>query len=300
MKFIESRHVRYFIAVAEELHFRRAAERLNLAQPSLSRAVQQLEDAVGVRLLARTNRRVELTAAGQVFLDGCRRSLGSLETAAHMARRADAGEVGHLTFGYTDFAISGVLPEILEKFRRQFPDASIDLLHLFTNQQIEALDHGTIDFGFMTGPVLATGLSHMTVQEDRFVVILPETHPLARLDVVPLSALRDEHFVAGMTRWWSHYLKHVESLCESAGFRPRVVQEAFNSEGIFGLVAAKMGIAIHPECARSYIRKGLAIRNLQSNGARVPTEVAWVTSGETPLMRKFIEFLQGGIGAATS
>ena len=251
---------------------------------------------MGVRLLSRTNRRVELTVAGQVFLDGCRRSLESLETAVHQARKAEAGEIGHLTFGYTDFAISGVLPQILEHFRRRFPNASIDLLHLFTNQQIEALNQRTIDFGFMTGPVLAADLSHITVQKDRFVVILPETHPLAELDVVPLPALAGEPFIAGTARWWSHYQKHVETLCQSASFTPNIVQEAFNSEGIFGLVAAKMGVAIHPECARNYIRKGLAVRNLEDGEAHVPTEVAWVSGAETQLMQKFIQFLRDRSG----
>ena len=291
VNFPETRHVRYFIAVAEELNFRRAAERLNLAQPSLSRAIQKLEHAVGVRLLARNNRRVELTPAGKVFLDGCRRSMEGMESAARLARKADVGEVGHLTIGYTDFAISGVLPQILERFRRRFPDVTIDLLHMFTEPQVEALYQQTIDFGFLTGPVMAKGFSHVTVQEDRFVVVLPETHPLVELDAVPLETLADESFVTGMARWWGHYHRHLENLCQTAGFRPRIVQEAFNSEGIFGLVAANMGIAIHPGCARNYIREGLVIRDLKESTARVPTEVAWVSGVETPLMNNFIRLL---------
>ena len=288
---LETRHIRYFIAVAEELHFRRAAERLNLAQPSLSRAVQQLEHVVGVRLLNRTNRRVELTVAGQVFLDGCRRAMDSLDRAGHLARKAEAGEVGHLTIGYTDFAISGVLPQILEQFRREFPGATVELSHMFSEPQIEALNQRTIDFGFMTGPVLADNLSHMVVQKDRFVVVLPEKHRLADRDVVPLAELKDEPFVAGTVRWWNYYLRHLEALCQSAGFRPRIVQEAFNSEGIFGFVAADMGIAIHPECARNYVRKGLVVRDLEADERLIPTEVAWVSGSETPIMKSFIRFL---------
>ncbi len=289
---METRHIRYFIAVAEELHFRRAAERLNLAQPSLSRAVQQLESSVGVRLLNRTNRRVELTVAGELFLKGCRRAVDSLETAAHLARKADEGEVGHLTIGYTDFAISGVLPQILGQFRREFPGVSVELSHMFTEPQIEALDQGTIDFGFMTGPVLANNLSHRVVQKERFVVILPENHRLAGRDAVRLAELRDEPFVAGAARWWSFYLRHMDMLCQSAGFRPRIVQEAFNNESIFGIVAADIGVTIHPESARNYIRKGIVIKDIESEDRVLPTEVAWVTGSETPVMQRFVRFLE--------
>lgn len=289
---METRHIRYFMAVAEELHFRRAAERLNLAQPSLSRAIQQLEHSVGVRLLNRSNRRVDLTVAGQVFLKGCCHAMDSLESAAHLARKAEDGEVGHLTIGYTDFAISGVLPQILGQFRRRFRGATVELTHMFSEPQIEALSQGTIDFGFLTGPVLADDLSHFVVQKDRFTVILPEMHRLAERNAVPLYELRDEPFVAGAARWWSFYLRHLEALCQSAGFRPNIVQEAFNSESIFGFVAANMGIAIHPECARNYFRKGIVIKDIQSSDRMIPTEVAWVTGAETPIMNSFIRFLR--------
>ena len=143
----------------------------------------------------------------------------------------------------------------------------------------------------MTGPVLANNLSHVVVQKDRFVVILPENHRFAGRDAVPLVELRDEPFVAGAERWWSFYLRHMEVLCQSAGFRPRIVQEAFNSESIFGFVAANIGVTIHPECARNYIRKGIVIKDLESEERVLPTEVAWVTGAETPVMKRFIQFL---------
>ena len=288
---VETRHLRYFIAVAEELHFRRAAERLNLSQPSLSRAVRQLELAVGVQLLDRSSRRVELTAAGQICLENAYRVQEVIENTVALTQKAAAGEAGHFTIGYTDFAISGVLPQVLEGFRRLYPAATIDLLHMFTAPQIDALKQESIDFGFMTGPVRAESLTHMVVQNDRFVVVLPEAHPLARMEIVPLEALAEERFVVGMAQWWSHYIKHLESLCHGAGFSPKIVQEAFNSEGIFGLVAANMGITIHPECARNYIRKGLVIRKLKNVTSRVPTEAAWLADAETPLKMRFIEFL---------
>lgn len=292
MKYLETRHVRYFIAVAEELHFSRAAEQLNIAQPSLSRAIGQLEHVVGVRLLSRTNRRVELTAAGDIFLRSCRQTLEALDDAALLARKAELGEIGNLTIAHTDFAISGILPEILQQFRKQVPDATIEMQHMFTEQQLEALTTGVIDFGFLTGTVRDPALSRITVQRDRFVVILPESHPLAALDVVPLAALMDEPFVTGTKRWWAHYMKNLMTLCKTEGFEPRVVQEAFNSESIFGLVAANIGIAIHPACARNYIRRGIVIRNLDAENVQVTTDCVWVAGSETPIMQKFIDLVR--------
>ena len=292
MKYLETRHVRYFIAVAEELHFRRAAEQLNIAQPSLSRAISQLEHVVGVRLLNRTNRKVELTAAGEIFFRSCRQTLESLEIAALQARKAELGEFGNLTIAHTDFAISGLLPDILQQFRKQVPDAIIEMQHMFTDQQLEALATGVIDFGFLTGTVGDPALSRITVQRDGFVVILPEAHPLASLDVVPLAALRDQPFVAGAKRSWSHYMENLTRLCRTEGFEPRVVQEAFNSESIFGLVAANIGIAIHPACARNYIRKGIVIRDLDAENAHISTDCVWSSGSVTPIMLKFINLVR--------
>lgn len=289
---IETRHVRYFIAVAEELHFRRAAERLHITQPSLSRAIQQLEHAVGVPLLTRTNRRVKLTVAGKVFLNSCNRSLKLLETAVHLARKADVGEHGHITFGYTDFAISGRLPEIIEQFHREYRYTTIELVHLFTDQQIDALHEGTIDFGVLTGPVTDRDISHYQIQNDQFIVILPESHPLTEYDVVPLSLLADEPMISGTTPYWNHYLRYLQDYCQMAGFKPNIVQEAYNSEGIFGLVAARMGIAIYPECARNYIRKGVVIRDIENKAIQIPTEIAWLSATESVLMKTFINFFQ--------
>ena len=287
----EIRHLRYFQAVAEELSFRGAAERLNLAQPALSRAIRQLEDSIGARLLERSNRRVALTEPGRVFLEGCRRTLSDVEKLVEDTRRACHGEIGHLAIGYTDFAISGALPEIMQDFRSRYPDVTVDLLHMVTAVQLEALRRGDIQVGFMTGPVAEPGLGHVTVQDERLVVILPETHPLARLNAIPLARLAGEPFVTGQAAHWSHYLSHVTAVCQTAGFTPRVVQEAYNSEGIFGLVAANMGLTLHVECARNYFRKGLAIRPLRGTDHRVPTVAAWKSVEISPVTRRFIDFV---------
>ena len=292
----EVRQMRYFVAVAEELSFRRAGERLNLAQPALSRAIRQLEESLGTRLLERTSRRVELTDTGRVFLEGCRRSLGSVEKMLDDTRRVHAGEIGQLAIGYTDFAISGVLPEIMQAFRQRFPDITVDLAHMVTARQLEALARGDIQVGFMTGPVAEPGLEHVVVQNERLVVILSDNHPLAARAAIPIVRLAGEPFVMGQAAHWGHFLSHVTMVCQTAGFTPRVVQEAYNSEGIFGLIAADMGLTLHTECAVNYHRRGLTIRPLRGNDHRVPTAAAWRAARDSQALRHFIGFLEDWCG----
>lgn len=286
------RHIRYFTAVAEELHFRRAAERLNIAQPALSRAIAHLESQIGVRLLERTNRQVSLTPAGSVFLKGCRSTLSNLTVTIDQARKAQQGESGHLVIGYTDFAISGELPQILQAFLARYPDVTVEPTHGFTSDQLAGLEAGTLDFGFLTGPTEQNGIASRTVQVDRLVVVLYESHPLAARETISIHDLAEEGFILGMPEGWMHFHNHLYTLCQSAGFEPTVVQRAFNSEGIFGLIACRMGITILTECAENYIRKGLVIRPLIDSAVVVPTEAAWSTGTLTPVKRSFISFLE--------
>ncbi len=289
----EIRHMRYFIAVAEELSFRRAADRLNLAQPALSRAIRQLEDNIEVRLLERSSRRVELTEAGRVFLDGCSRNLAGVQKTIDDTQRAQAGEIGHLNIGYTDFAISGALPGIMQEFRAQLPGITVDLAHMVTAVQLEALRRDEIQVGFMTGPLSESGIENLTVQDEGLVVVMPDVHPLAELAAVPLDRLSAEPFIMGQEAFWSHFHSHVATVCRIAGFSPNVVQDAYNSQGIFGLVAANMGLTIYVDCARNYHRKGVAIRPLAGTTHRVPTVAAWKAGRISPALGKLIEFLAG-------
>ncbi len=286
------RQMRYFVAVAEALSFRRAAEQLNVAQPALSRTIRQLEQSLEVRLLERNNRWVELTEVGSVFLEGCRATLSAADKTIKDTLRARAGEIGHLVIGYTDFAISGVLPELIQVFRSRYPEVTVELVHMVTFVQLEALAAGDIHVGAMTGPLAEPGLRHVTLQNDRLVAILPRGHPLAKLKAIPLAKLAGEPFVTGQAAYWRHYLTHMMSVCQSAGFRPRIVEEAYNSEGIFGLVAANMGLTLHVEAARNYYRRGLAIRPLEGTDYRVPTVAAWNADDASAPLQIFIAFVE--------
>ncbi|MGX5220408.1 LysR family transcriptional regulator [Pseudomonas segetis] len=289
---IDLRHLRAFEAVAEELHFRRAAERLSLAQPALSRTIQQLEESVGEELLLRSNRRVELTEAGRVFLAGSRTIFEQLDNAVQQARKAGAGQIGQLRIGYTDFAVSGQLPSILEGFHRCYPEIRAELIFGSTQQQLEMLNEGSIEFAFVTGPLLEPNMDSIEIQRDRFVAALSHLHPLASRSELTLVELAKEPFVLGSMSHWAYFRRHLDALCLSANFLPEVAQEAFNSEGIFGFVAANIGVTIHLESSANYSRKGVVVVPLKDVDTRLCTLAAWLKTGITPVQQKFIEFLR--------
>lgn len=282
-------HIRYFVAVAEELHFRRAGERLHIAQPVLSRAIRQLEDQLGVMLLQRSSRHVSLTAAGSVFLEECRRAMEIMERAENRAIKADRGELGRLIIGYTDFAINGPLPKILAEFHRQCPEVRVDLIRRNSHEQLEDLESERIDLGFLTGPISQQGIERYPVQQAPYVAVLPWDHPLAELAAIPLSALAHEPFVLGNMDNWRHITPQIQACCMQAGFIPKIIREAPNSDSIFGLVAAQMGVTIYPDCDLNHNRRNLAIRPLADIDASLITEMVWLAHSHNQAVPKFVD-----------
>lgn len=285
------RHIRYFLAVAEELHFRRAAEKINVAQPAVSRGIAQLEQDIGVKLLERSNKRVTLTDAGRVFMAGCKTGFEKLQNAVAEAQGVQAGSLGTLRIAYTDLAINGCFPAIVEQFRSRHEGVKLTLEHQFTNQQIENLENGRLDIGFLTGPIDRIDFASQLIQEERFIVALYPSHPLANMPEIPLSMLAREPFVIGDLDTWQYFHDHLFRLCRTAGFEPRIEQTASNTDGIFGLVASGMGISILSEGALVNRRQGVMACPLKDCPATISTHAAWMREPESPLTLKFGEFL---------
>ncbi len=285
---IELHHLRYFVAVAEDLHFRRAAQRLNVAQPALSRAIKWLESELGAALFLRTTRNVTLTEAGQVFLEETQQALARIERAQILARSAAAGEAGQLSVAYMDFAINGPLPAILSDFRAEHPGVRIDLAHMWTERQRAAITTGEIDIGFLIGPFEAPNISSLAILSEHFVAVLPENHALSAKREIALEDLAEEPFVLGSNAFWGPYRRTVDELCLAAGFTPTVVQEAYNSDGIFGLVAAGMGVSIYVEGARNFALRGCTIRPIANLDASINTISAWRTDNPSPTITNFV------------
>ncbi|HWK47365.1 MAG TPA: LysR family transcriptional regulator [Stellaceae bacterium] len=247
---LELRQLRAFVAVAEELHFGRAASRLRLAQSALSRQVQGMEAVLGVTLLERTQRKVVLTAPGALLLDRARQILQASAEAERDTRRASRGELGQLTIGFVHSATYGLLPDLLRRFRTLFPDVELRLREMRTPDQLAALAGESIDIGLVRPFVLPAGVEAIPIVTERFVIALPASHPLARCRELALNTLAEEKFVmfSGLDSPMFH--SAAIAMCERAGFHPRVAQEAVHVHTVLGLVGSGFGIAVVPEIAR--------------------------------------------------
>jgi DNA-binding transcriptional LysR family regulator len=285
------RHVRSFIVLAEELHFSRAAQRACMTQPAMSRLIRELEQEVGVPLLNRTTRSVELTEAGKAFLADSRAAVERLERAAATARRTAKGEVGVLRIGYMDFAINGRLPELLNAFSRYRPEIRLELTFIATLKQQEALLADRIDVGFMLGPFEQPSIASYTFDNNSYVVMLPMTHPLSNAAQLRLTDLADQPFVLGSGENWGAFRNAFFSICHRAGFTPRVVQEPSSSEGIFGLVAAGAGVSVYASCIRNLQRRGVVVRDLDDIPDKLITCATWTKPVRSPSVATFTDFL---------
>ncbi|SAK64484.1 LysR family transcriptional regulator [Caballeronia ptereochthonis] len=285
---IDVHHIRAFLAVADALQFSVAAERLHMTQPALSRIIKALEESVGAALLARTTRRVELTNAGRVFAEHCQLALTHIEQAITLAQRAEAGNIGHLRIAYMDFAINGTLPAIIEAFGKKFPSINIDLVHMPSTVQKEAMLDATIDVGFMIGPFAAPGVETRIFGREPMVALLPAAHPLTEKKTLRLADLADERFVLGTPHSWEAFRHHFFSICHRVGFSPSIAQEASTSDGIIGLVAANTGVSIYPECIRNIQRSGLCVRPLADKGTEIEMVVCWRADTRNPSVETFV------------
>src|SRR5579859_4104472 len=240
---VELRHMRHFVAVAEELHFGRAAARLGLAQPPLSQSIQRLERGLGVQLFVRSHRKVELTPAGRTFLDEARRTLTQAETAVHLARRAAVDDLTELKVTFVSAALYRLLPAALRNYRAQFPAVEIHLEERATDGQLDGLRDGSVDIGFVHPPLKDAGeLDVRMIYRDRLMAAIPSASALASEPAVVLADLADEGFVLFPFRQGPNLHARITSACRRAGFVPRVLQEALQMHTILSLVAAGMGV----------------------------------------------------------
>ncbi|WP_288820257.1 LysR family transcriptional regulator [uncultured Leclercia sp.] len=244
---IELRHLRYFIAVAEELHFGRAAARLNISQPPLSQQIQILEQQVGARLLARTNRSVALTAAGKQFLADSRQILGTVDEAAARAARLHLGETGELRIGFTSSApFITAVSTTLSSFRRHYPDVHIQTREINTREQIAPLNEGALDLGLMRNTQLPESLAWQPILQEPLMAMIPKDHPLAAKPTVTLAELAREPFVFFDPHVGTGLYDDILGIMRRYGLAPVMAQEVGEAMTIIGLVAAGLGVSILP------------------------------------------------------
>ncbi|PVZ15473.1 MULTISPECIES: LysR family transcriptional regulator [unclassified Pseudomonas] len=268
---MELRHFRYFVAVAEALHFGRAAQALGISQPPLSQQIQALEEQLGARLFNRTNRRVELSEAGRLFLDEARQVLAQVDKAADVARRAQAGELGEMKVGFTSSApFAGNIPQAIYQFRKAFPAVQLNLLEMSSHEVVDQLAAGHIDVG-LTRPVPLPDSVVMTeLFREPLVAVLSASHPLAKGSEtgLQLAALADEPFVFFPRDYGSSVYAQLLQLARNAGFSPRFSQEASEAMTIIGLVSAGLGVSVLPASFHWMRIGGVVYRPLLDEGAQ--------------------------------
>lgn len=269
------RQIQCLVVLADSLHFGRGAERMHMTQPAFSRQIKALEESLGLHLVNRSKQRVNLTPAGTTFVEGCNDALTALRNAVARARLIEGGFAGRLAIGYTDFAISGRLPEFLCTFKHRYPDLILEPAQGSTHDLLGGLRDGRLDIVFVTGPVVEEGLEAVVISHHRILAVLYGSHPLAREKALTLSDLAEEPFVFGSRKHWQHFLRHIDWIFMSAGIQPKIVETAYNSEGLFGLIAGKLGITLYPDCVRNYHRTGLVLREFDDLNAVVPTVAVW-------------------------
>jgi DNA-binding transcriptional LysR family regulator len=289
---MELRHLRYFRAVAEELHFGRAAERLLIAQPPLSQQIRQLERELGVTLFIRSTRNVELTPAGHAYLGRVVKILDAVDDAADLARRIADGTAGRLTIGCVGSATYSLLPQLVRALGDLLPDIDVRVRgEMLAPAQLDALVGGDLDLALLRPPVIGPGLATKIVRRDPLLAAIPAGHRLSRRKGVAIADLRDEDFVAHAGGGRSVMGTLLSGLCGEAGFTPRIRHEVEETSTLVTLVAAGLGVAVVPAPTAALDIAGVIYLPLRPRTLGVDLVVAWLSSRENPMITRVVETL---------
>ena len=295
---MELRHLRYFVAVAEELNFTRAAARLHIGQPPLSMQIRDLEGEMGVRLFERTQRRVALTPAGQCLLEHAYRILGGVREAVEAAQRAARGELGELRVGFTSsLPFTDLLPDALHAYRRRFPAVRLQLNEMFTPEQFGALARGELDVGFvrLQGARAPDGIALREIARNPLRLVVNASHRLARAAAVSFAELRDEDFIGFPADVGTDLPAVLRGLCRQAGFEPRIVQTAREATTQIGLVGAGLGVAVLPAPLETVRMARVRYLPIIDADAQFRLAVATVEGAPSPLLQGFLDVVDGVI-----
>ena len=285
---MELRHLRYFVAVAEEMHFGRAAQRLHIVQPALSKQISALERELGVLLFSRTKRSVAFTPAGAAFYNEARDVLRRVDRARERVELTAAGALGTLDIGFAGPAMWAILPPLLRAHREAFPGVHLHLHEVGSGPQIRLLREGKLNAGFVRVAGDDEMLEFRPVWRDGIVVALPEEHPLAQGGKVDLAELADERFILVSRSYAPGFHDDCMALCESYGFTPTVVEEGNTPAALFGMVAAGLGVTLAPSCELNVPWRGVTFQHPTRDPIVVEFAVAYRRSDDSPTLAAFL------------
>ncbi len=291
---LELRHYKYFLAVAEELHFRKAAEKLFISQPGLSRQIKQMEDILGTSLFLRNKKKVSLTAAGEYLKNEVEFVLNHLEITKNQVKLIAEGNSGELRIGFLGSAMQHVIPELLLTLKDSRPGIKTSLEELSNNSQINAILKDKLDLGFVRLSRTPPGVELKPIYEDTFSLVLPKKHKIGTKEFVGLHQFSDESFILFSQEYSPLYYDTVMSICEDAGFSPRVSHKSVHAQTIFKLVENNLGIAIVPTALQYGFKMNMKFIELKKIPQRATLSVIWKSDNRNPALKNCLTLLLKG------
>ena len=289
---IELRHLRYFLAVAEDLHFRKAAERLFISQPGLSRQIKQMEEDLDIKLFERHNRKVKLTQAGNYLKSEISRSLKSLDYILNHAKLLQDGKHGNLKFGYVGSAMQEIIPNLLLKFRKEHPDIQFGLKEMDNKGQIENLLSQDIDIGFMRLERVPRGLEALPILKEPFCLVLPNNHPIDVHNFTDLSQFKNDSFILFDPSYSPSYYEKVMQIFDDSGFSPIVSHNTIHAASIYKLVENNFGLSIVPKSLQYGYNLNVRFIELDSIPQRTILSAVWNKNNRNPVLKSLINIIQ--------
>jgi len=288
---IEIRHLKYFLAVAEDLHFRKAAERLFISQPGLSKQIKQMEIGLGLVLFERHNRKVILTKAGEYLKRELTINLKNLEHTIHHSKLLNDGKKGDLKFGYVGSAMQEIIPNLLVKFKNQHPNVLFGLKEMDNHKQIEGLLSYDLDVGFVRLDRVPRGLMLKPVLKESFCLVLPENHPIHTDNFKSLAQFEEESFILFDPKYSSSYYEKVMQLFDDSGFSPIVSHNTIHAGSIYKLVENNFGISIVPKSLAIQNNQKIKFIELKKTKQKTTLSVVWNTNNRNPILKEIIKLL---------
>lgn len=289
---MEIRHLRYLLAVGQELHFGRAADKLFITQPALSRQIQQLEEEIGVKLLERNKRNVALTTAGAYLMDEAEYIINHLNNVIESTKRKAKGEEGEVRIGFVGSAMQNVIPDLLVRLNEQYPKLHTSLDELSNKEQLNALLHDRLDIGFVRMERVPADFEQLVVFEDSFSLVLPTDHSLTAATFQSLNELKNEQFILFSHEYSQEYYENIMSIFTDHGFEPHVSHRSVHANTIFRLVEKHLGVAIVPSALASGVDLGVKFISLELLPQRTRLTAVWGQRNRNSALQKFIGLLE--------
>jgi DNA-binding transcriptional LysR family regulator len=292
---VEFRHIRSFLSVAETLHFGRSARLLNLSQPALSLQVKALEDELGIQLLSRNRQGTVLTEAGQAFREEAAAALEKLEFAKRKAQWASSGKLGHIRIGFISTAGFEIVPNLIRRFRKSYPDVEFSIRNILTGAQLEMIGDGLLDVGFLRLPIeQRKGIEVTTVHKEPFVAVLPSSHPLSARKEIHLRELKGNPFVLNAREHAPGFHDLLTRILSNAGVIPKVVQTVGEMPILISLVDAGVGVSIVPASVAKRILSKVAVCSIADRMPESEIGLAFARRNTAAVVRRFCEFALAG------